>query len=192
MDTIDAIPETSRGQFWHQMREEMYDAVCADTPRLREFVKLNEHRLIHGSRLPPKAQMPQPAHGEKVRRDALEYLRALTTEAEQLANLLPRLAAEKRVRRHDNYEKNIEFARCLIRFKETFVDWELETMAHRKDCEIGKEILQDLPSPEYLPAIENERAQMYREDIKVWDEGFPALERAWDELGERQLIPINI
>ncbi|KAI1396628.1 hypothetical protein F4819DRAFT_504178 [Hypoxylon fuscum] len=181
---MDAFEPTSRAEAL--MREQLYELACTDLGSMRLLVKQNERMPFYPNTLPPKAQMRQLPLGEMFRRqDELNYLRALVAEADQLIDMLPRLAARLRIsRNHNDYEKTLEFARYAVRSKELSVDWEL-TVYCEKDNEEGKEILQNLSDPAYPNNLTANQIQILRDEIKVWDDGYPAVKAAWDAVVEK-------
>ncbi|KAI0118004.1 hypothetical protein F4776DRAFT_634771 [Hypoxylon sp. NC0597] len=188
MDSFQAMPQPQA----EQMLEELYDLVCKDIRGLRRLVKQNDVLPFYRNTLPPKAQMRQPAPGETVRmRDQIDFLNALVAEADQLTDLLPRLAARQRIPQNlDNYEKSLEFARCVVRIKELGVDWEIATAGIGEvNINEAKRILQEGDKPGIL--TENE-LQILREDVKVWEEGLPAAKAAWEVVLQKSISPTNV
>ncbi|OTA65742.1 hypothetical protein K449DRAFT_420480 [Hypoxylon sp. EC38] len=175
-----------------QILEELYDLACKDIRGLRRFVKENDLLPFYPNTLPPKAQMRQPAPGETVRmKDKIDYLNALVAEADQLTDLLPRLTARQRIPQNlDNYEKSLEFSRCLVRIKELGVDWELAIAGIcDEDINEAKRILQEGDKPGILTEDE---LQVLRDDVKVWEEGLPAVKAAWEVVLQKSTSSTNV
>ncbi|KAI2464837.1 hypothetical protein F4781DRAFT_411473 [Annulohypoxylon bovei var. microspora] len=169
-----------------QMREEIYNEMCKDAgiSGLRSFVKENEHNPFYPNTLPPKAEMRRPSPGDTTgSQDSINYLNALVTEADRLADLCPRLEARMRIPRNLNsYKMGLEYARCLVRIVEMSVDWELAAIGNQHSIMEAKKILRE----GYMPGgLTESELQTLRDEVKIWDEWFPAAKAALERRQSR-------
>ncbi|KAI0010669.1 hypothetical protein F4779DRAFT_638573 [Xylariaceae sp. FL0662B] len=163
-----------------QIREEFYEAACADLGSLRAFVKENEGSPIYTNTLPARAQIREPTPNQQ---DQLDYLRALVAEADQLTQLLPRLATPHNL---DDYGRSLELARCLVRLKETAVDWDIATAGCEASVREAKEALERADRGESLGrGLSVEERRLLRDEVRVWDEGFPDVKAAWEAVARK-------
>lgn len=162
------------------MREELYKIACSDLGGLRDWVYSVENIGRATTALPAQAEMREaPLGGETTQQDQLDYLRALVTEMRQLGPVLTRLSDRLPNPQPKDYDKGLEIARCSVRMKELGVDWEIATSGNQRTIDEAKRIVERIDATGQT-ALSPDEITFLRSDIRVWDEGFPAIKADWE------------
>ncbi|KAI1135541.1 hypothetical protein F5Y05DRAFT_421460 [Hypoxylon sp. FL0543] len=187
MDPFEATRRAEKLRMLKRLCDQL-DA-CITAREFCQFVKENEHHPIYPKTLPPKTQLRPPAPGEELTvQYKLDYLNDLVTEADQLSDLLPRLAAPERVPQLLNtYEKDLEFARCIVHLCQVTVKWKLVVAS------FDEKVLQEAKNVLHRPRnLTVDQLRELREEVETWEEGLPAVKARWELLMQKSISAADL